>query len=68
METSLKGHMLPTSQQEFADNAIHMQHLSCVFCRQPFTGDNVLTRAGWKETQISGICESCFDQMFKDED
>lgn len=67
MDTSFRGHMLPESEQEYADNVDHMQHISCVFCRKPFSGENVLTRSGWRETQISGICEVCFDNMFQEE-
>lgn len=33
----------------------------CRSCRQPFSDANVYTEAGWLETQISGMCEVCFD-------
>lgn len=37
----------------------------CVFCGQPFErGVNVFTDAGQRETQISGVCEKCFDAAF----
>lgn len=36
----------------------------CVNCRKPFVqGENVFTEAGQRETQISGMCESCFDMI-----
>ncbi len=42
---------------------------SCVKCSKPFTAQNVFTRAGWRETQITGYCEKCFDNIFAgDED
>lgn len=39
----------------------------CMLCHEPFSTVNVFTPEGAKETQISGICESCFDSLF-DED
>ena len=33
----------------------------CISCKQRFTDNNVHTDAGWRETQISGLCEDCFD-------
>jgi hypothetical protein len=39
---------------------------SCVKCKQPFvSGTNVFTAAGARETKISGMCEVCWDDMFK---
>ena len=39
----------------------------CINCSQPFTDKNVYSQDGWKETQISGMCEQCFDITFDDE-
>ncbi len=36
----------------------------CVMCSESFTTLNVNTREGWLETQISGMCESCWDKTF----
>ena len=36
----------------------------CRKCQKPFTSENVFTPAGWKETEISQMCEACFDAMF----
>lgn len=33
----------------------------CIICDESFTEKNCFTDAGWRETQISGLCESCFD-------
>lgn len=34
---------------------------TCLLCKQVFSNKNVYSAAGWKETQISGLCEKCFD-------
>lgn len=36
----------------------------CVFCGEEFTDKNVFTAAGWREAEISGICETCWSKMF----
>lgn len=36
----------------------------CICCKEPFSDINVHTKEGWKETQISGMCETCFDDLF----
>jgi hypothetical protein len=36
----------------------------CIDCKQPFTSENVHSPEGWRETQISGMCEDCFDDLF----
>lgn len=36
----------------------------CIECKKPFEdGVNVHTEAGWRETKLSRMCESCFDDM-----
>ena len=42
--------------------------LKCIICEQPFTKENVTTASGWRETQISGYCEDCFDDLFVDDE
>lgn len=38
----------------------------CISCGEPFKQDvNVFTELGWQETDISGLCESCFESMFE---
>lgn len=39
---------------------------TCRRCLQPFSPDNTRTSAGWRETQISGLCETCFDNLYRD--
>lgn len=36
----------------------------CISCKQPFTSANVFSQLGCKETQISGMCEICFEGLF----
>jgi len=67
METGLKGNLLPDNGGGFADNILKMKNMRCVNCGGVFTNDNTFTRLGWRETQISGFCEVCFDEMFRDE-
>jgi hypothetical protein len=33
----------------------------CVQCNEPFSNENVYTTAGWLETEVSGLCEACWD-------
>lgn len=35
----------------------------CRRCGEPFTDANVYSEAGWLETGISGLCETCFDAI-----
>jgi hypothetical protein len=40
----------------------------CIQCREPFSDKNVFTDAGRRETKISGLCEKCWDELFKEEE
>lgn len=43
----------------------------CINCKEPFTIKNVHTQEGARETQISSLCEDCFDKItlgLEDED
>jgi hypothetical protein len=58
----------PQSYEEFLamteeDRPLKMH---CLDCSQAFTTANVKSAAGWQETQISGICETCFDGLFEE--
>jgi hypothetical protein len=35
----------------------------CLNCKEEFSNKNVYSAAGWSETQISGFCEKCFDEI-----
>jgi hypothetical protein len=41
---------------------------SCISCNEPFSKENIHSIEGWRETQISGLCEYCFDNVFKDQE
>lgn len=44
------------------------KYCECIECKKPFTQKNVHSLEGWAETQISGMCEDCFDALFADEE
>jgi hypothetical protein len=42
-----------------------LRFASCMDCRQSLAAATAATTpAGWRETQISGMCEPCFDNLF----
>ena len=43
-------------------------YTACVHCNEPFSHKNVYSAEGWAETQISGLCEKCFDLILKTEE
>lgn len=43
-----------------------MSYKNCVMCKEEFGHNNVFTDAGLRETQISGMCEVCFDSVTYD--
>lgn len=65
MRTSLKGHPLPETEDEFhtllADGTL--KYRCCFRCDNQFSRGNVHTASGWRETQITGFCETCFDTV-----
>ena len=67
MEVGLKGNLLPDNEIEFATNFMDMKFVSCLHFGEQFSPANVHTRMGWRESQISGWCENCFDDVFKDD-
>jgi hypothetical protein len=72
MKPSILGKvkMLPESLQEYQimDEGQRLAFRACIQCREPFSVDNVKTPAGWRETQITGYCEDCFDKLFAEDD
>jgi hypothetical protein len=40
----------------------------CIECGEPFSTNNVHTIDGAYETQQSGLCEDCFDEIFRGEE
>lgn len=42
----------------------HLQHI-CIKCKEPISQSNVYTSAGYREYEISGLCENCYDEITK---
>jgi len=59
------GRQLPESWDEYV-SIQRPTHMFCVDCKKPFSLFNTHTAAGWRETQISGMCEKCFDEMYEE--
>ena len=57
---------LPTSQAEY-EALVGPRNSQCRSCSSKFTGKNVHSALGWRETQISGFCDDCFDNLFQEE-
>ena len=70
MVPSLKGHSLPEDYADFDCLKMRgaLRFKACYACGAEFSEGNTHSPAGWKETQISGFCEDCFDAMFEDND
>lgn len=60
--------MRPETEEEFnkmlADGVPLQKH--CIYCKLNFSTKNVQTRLGWRETQISGFCETCWNDIFSE--
>lgn len=68
MIPSIRGGLLPESEADFRqlEATRKAPYMACISCKLPFTAERVKTSAGWKETQISGMCEVCYDELFSD--
>jgi hypothetical protein len=68
MRQGLRGNPLPESEEDFKQvvSSMREQRLNCLECKTLFTEANVHSAAGWRETQISGYCEDCYDELFKE--
>lgn len=62
--------LLPPDRGLYEDQkalaAAHVRHVTCVICKERFSDANCFTQEGWQETQLSGLCERCFDQICLD--
>ncbi len=70
MRTSLKGFQLPENELD----ALQLKRTGqqcfkncCVCERDLASSDAASTRNGWAETQLSGMCEPCFDRIFAED-
>lgn len=43
---------------------MNKKYTHCINCSSEFNSKNTFTKEGWRETQISGMCERCFDLLF----
>ncbi len=69
MKTSLRGHLLPESADDAKELAQTgaLKFARCVGCGRSLAGpDAAHSLLGWRETQISGECEECFEALFAD--
>lgn len=57
---------LPETYEEFKNLAIK-HYEDCEHCKKPFNNESVFTSLGWRETQISGYCEKCYDDACEDD-
>lgn len=62
------GKLLPESYEDFQRLEGGKYHANCCKCEQSFSPSNTHSPAGWRETQISGMCEDCFDALFEGDD
>lgn len=66
MRNSLKGGLLPETREE-AMKLVEAKALKFTHCCDCGAGLHLpaaaSTRTGWAETQISGMCEPCFDRL-----
>lgn len=67
-QSIITGGPLPETFEEFQRARDKMRYTECSACGEEFSDKNVFTPAGWRETQITGWCEVCFDELFKDEE
>ena len=61
----IKGKLLPQSFEDFmilADTN-RLTFTKCKLCGEPFHKTETKSDSGWMETQISGSCEPCYDDL-----
>ena len=65
MTPSIKGGWLPESFEEFEQlrSRGRAKEARCFMCGEDFGPGNTRSSWGWRETQISGTCERCFDEL-----
>lgn len=71
MKPGLKGNLLPECRQDAEQlwGLGKLTFLRCMNCNRDLASAGAASSiAGWRETQISGVCESCFDAMFEGND
>jgi hypothetical protein len=63
------GRLLPESEADFVQLKAEgkLKYEKCDLCGQGFSASNTKTAAGWRETQISDTCETCFDKLYEED-
>lgn len=66
----MPGKLLPETMADFVTlrERHRLTHHVCIHCGNPFHTANVTTADGWAETQISGMCELCWHELFEGDD
>lgn len=61
--------MLPESYEDWQElrSRTFPQFKLCINCGSEFSPENTHSPEGWRETQISGFCEDCFEGLFEEE-
>jgi len=61
---------LPNTYAEFKQlkEAGKIRYDRCLICHKPFNDENTKTELGWRDTQIIGFCETCYDEVFEEKD
>lgn len=69
MRTSLRGHALPEDHIELEQlkQQGRLLYAKCCDCDATFSAANLHTPLGYVESQISGMCEDCFDHLLAQE-
>lgn len=68
--STLGPHMLPESHREATNLMLEgrLRFKTCVGCHKSLDSPHAAeTTAGWRETQISGMCEPCFNALFQED-
>jgi len=64
---SLKELQKKLETECYGENALDLRKkVLCIDCKQPAM-KNCYSEAGKREYLISGLCEKCFDRIFKEE-
>lgn len=64
-----RGRLLPESEADFKTLVtLNKCALFCIECDKPFSRENVHTREGWVETQVSGFCQDCYEDFSSSEE
>jgi hypothetical protein len=60
------GKLLPESEDDFLalrERRHPALTVVCKECKAPFSSANTRTPEGWRDTQIIGWCETCYDAL-----